>query len=155
LEETLALKREISDLLGLPASLANLGNLLILQGKPEAAGVHIREALEIRRQMEDRQGMLSSISQVAALAVIDGQYGRAATLYAAADNLHQTMSISRTSDIESDYQRDLKLIHSQLSPVEIVERQAAGAAFTIEEAADFALASFTEPASAPAPLPPR
>jgi hypothetical protein len=45
LEEALALKREISDQLGLPSSLANLGNLLILQGEMRAAAVHIREAL--------------------------------------------------------------------------------------------------------------
>jgi tetratricopeptide (TPR) repeat protein len=37
LQETLALKRAIDDELGLPASLANLGNLLVLQGQPEAA----------------------------------------------------------------------------------------------------------------------
>jgi tetratricopeptide (TPR) repeat protein len=37
LQETLALKRAIDDELGLQASLANLGNLLVLQGQPEAA----------------------------------------------------------------------------------------------------------------------
>ncbi len=139
LEESLALKRDIDDALGLPASLTNLGNLLILQGNPAAAIDYIHEALKRRQEMQDRQGMLLSLNQMATLAVALGEYGRAATLYTAADSLHQSMAISRAADGEEDKARDMEIIQQQMEPEELAASQAAGKGLSLEEACDLAL----------------
>lgn len=147
LQEVLTVKRAVKDHLGLPASLANLGNLLILQGKPLAARVYMREALELRQQNQDRQGMLNSINQMASLAAVQGQHGHAATLYAAADALHQAMGISRTADGREDQEREMETIRRRLDADELAERQTAGSCFTLEEAVHFALTEVTPPDS--------
>lgn len=139
LQESLDIKREIDDQLGLPASMANLGNLLILQGKADAAIDLIYEALERRRNILDRQGMLYSINQMAGLAVALGQYGRAATLYAAADAAHQQMALSRATDSEMDKQQNMEIIGRHLSQEVVAESQAVGASLSLEEACEFAL----------------
>jgi predicted ATPase len=139
LQESLDLKREIDDELGLPASLANLGNLLILQGKADAAADLIYEALERRRNIQDRQGILYSINQMAGLAVALGQYGRAATLYAAADAAHQQMALSRATDSALDKQRNMEIIHQHLEPDALAERLAVGAGLSLDEVCEFAL----------------
>jgi tetratricopeptide (TPR) repeat protein len=139
LQETLELKRKLDDELGLPSSLANLGNLLILQGELETAGNLIYEALERRRKLQDRQGMLYSVSQMAALAVSLGQYGRAATLYGAADALHEEMALSRPADSEEDKQLKMETIRQKMPPGEIEERLEAGKGWSLEEVCEFAL----------------
>jgi predicted ATPase/DNA-binding SARP family transcriptional activator len=150
LEEALSVKRASGDRLGLPASLSNIGNLLILQQKPEAAVAYLREALALRQELQDRQGMLYSVNEIAALAVALGKYAQAATLYAAADGLHETMAISRTPDDQADHDRDLQTIRHFLGEAELAARQTTGSRFTIEAAGHFALAEVT----GPAPLPP-
>jgi predicted ATPase/DNA-binding SARP family transcriptional activator len=149
LEEALNVKRASGDRLGLPASLSNIGNLLILQRKPEAAAVYLREALAVRQELQDRQGMLYSINEIAALAVALGRYPQAATLYAAADALHDAMAISRTPDDQTDHDRDLETIRRYLGEEELADCQATGARLTIEAAARYALAEATR--SLPSP----
>lgn len=143
LQETLNVKREIGDQIGLPASLSNLGNLLVLQGKLAEAETYLREALERRQRLQDRQGMLYSVNQAAGLAAAQERYGRATTLYAAADALHQTMAISRTADGENDQRQDMEQVRRHLDAATLAQCQASGARMTLEEAVAYALSQDT------------
>lgn len=149
LEEAVGVMRASGDRLVLPSSLSNIGNLLILQQKPEAAVAYLREALALRQELQDRQGLLYSVNQIAALAVALGRYRQAATLYAAADSLQEAMAISRTPDDQADRDRDLNTIRRFLTGEELAARQAAGGRFTIEAATRYALAEVIGPAPSP------
>jgi predicted ATPase/DNA-binding SARP family transcriptional activator/Tfp pilus assembly protein PilF len=139
LQETLTIKQAVGDQLGLPATLSNLGNLLILQGNYSDATTHLRQALTLRRQTDDRAGLLFSINQIAALLTAQGRYGPAATLYAAAETLYEVHAVSLTADVRADQRRDLEMIRAQLDAGELAERQNQGAQMTVAEAAAYAL----------------
>ena len=81
LEESLAIRREIGDRLGIAHSLSNLGLVANEEGDYGGARVLYEESLAIRREIGDRLGIAHSLSNLGLVAKDLGDYESARALY--------------------------------------------------------------------------
>jgi predicted ATPase len=79
-EESLAIRRELGDKLGIAASLGNLGVMAYEQGDYGAARTLYEEGLAIRRELGDKLGIAASLGNLGVVAFYQGDYGAARTL---------------------------------------------------------------------------
>jgi non-specific serine/threonine protein kinase len=80
-EESLAIKRELSDPRGIALSLNNLANIFLEQGDPIGARDLYEQSLAIRRQLGDRRGIGSSLVNLGNVACLNDDYPTARALY--------------------------------------------------------------------------
>ena len=80
-EESLALRRDLNDTLGIAVSINNLGNLAWLQGDAARAAVLYEESLDLRRQLGDTWGIATSLDGLGSVAYYQGDAARAQVLY--------------------------------------------------------------------------
>jgi tetratricopeptide (TPR) repeat protein len=73
-EESLAIRREVADRLGIAASLSNLGIVTLNQGDYPAAKALFEESLAIRRELGDRFGIAVSLSNLGYALLNQGDY---------------------------------------------------------------------------------
>jgi len=79
--ESLAVRREIDDAVGVAESLNNLGNVANLRGDYGAAQALHAEALEKRRELGDDWGVAASLNNLGNVAEYQGDFDEARTLY--------------------------------------------------------------------------
>ena len=80
-EESLALRRDLNDTLGIANSFNNLGNLAWLQGDAARAAVWYEESLVLRRHLRDTWGIATCLDGLGGVAYYQGDVARAQVLY--------------------------------------------------------------------------
>ena len=81
LEESLAIRRELGDRLGIAGSLHSLGTVDCDQGDYPAGRVLLEESLAIRRELGDRFGIAASLNNLGNVALYQGDCPAARALY--------------------------------------------------------------------------
>ncbi len=79
--QSLALKRELGDFVGIAASLNNLGNVALYQGDYAQARAYYEESLALKRAAEDRRGLVNALTNLGLVAFYQEDYPSAAALY--------------------------------------------------------------------------
>ena len=79
-KESLAIRRELGDKVGIAQSLNGLGNVALYQGDYASARTLHEESLAIRRELGDKWGIALSLSNLAVVASKQGDYASAGTL---------------------------------------------------------------------------
>jgi predicted ATPase/transcriptional regulator with XRE-family HTH domain len=138
-EESLALKRARQDAVGTATTLANLGQLALLQRDvAQAMGWQV-EGLRLRYDLNDWPGVVNSVGHMAEIATVQERYTLAARLYAAVMAYRTAMNLPFTADGQADYQATWGLLAEQLGVERLAQEQQAGERLTIQQAAVMAL----------------
>jgi non-specific serine/threonine protein kinase len=80
-EESLAIRRELGDLLGIGVSLSSLGNVAYEQGNLSAARALYEESLSIMREIGDRNGIATSLNNLGFVICEQGDYPAARAVH--------------------------------------------------------------------------
>jgi predicted ATPase/DNA-binding XRE family transcriptional regulator len=80
-EESLSLRRELGDTMGIAQGLNNLGLIVSKQGDDSRAAVLYEESLALRRELDDAMGMAASLNNLGGVALTAGEYARATTFF--------------------------------------------------------------------------
>src|SRR5205823_4679731 len=136
-EESLAMRRQLGDRLGIAASLHLLGNIALEERDLATAGSLYQEGLAIRSELGDRWGIAGLLEQLAALACeaegerSDDEPGgargaevaaagppagarRAARLFGAAEALREAIGTAIASLKQEEYRRQLSRVRARL-----------------------------------------
>jgi non-specific serine/threonine protein kinase len=119
--------------------LRRLGYIALAERQLAEAEALIRESLRINLDLMERQGLIGCIAALAALCGTQGQWGRAASLFASVENLLQTMHATLLPIDQADVQRNLALTRAALAPADFEAASSEGRALTLDEAIALAL----------------
>ena len=139
LEESLAFKRAQGDLLGVAASLVNLGNLALAREDYAGAEEYFRESLRLRQSLGDRKGILTLLPSLAEAAALRGQAVRSVRLYAANQALRQDMGYPMTAAQQEDADRRIAALREELGTAHFAAAWAGGETMTLEQVVAYAL----------------
>src|SRR5262249_53003230 len=151
-EESLAIRRELGDRLGIATSLALLGETLYLQGEAAGAESHYQESLTIRWELGDRLGITEMLEALAELACGDGQEAtdgcahggrRAARLLGAAEALREAIGVPIQPYEQEEYRRRVDRAGAMLDKEAFAAAWAEGRATPVEQAIAYALGEIT------------
>jgi predicted ATPase/DNA-binding SARP family transcriptional activator len=140
-EESLAMQGAMGAKTGIAHSHANLGHLARLQTDYEAARSHYQQAIGLFQEVALRGGEIPMVLDgFAALAAAEGQAGRAARLFGAAEALRDALHSSSVAPVDRpDYERAVAAARSQLAEAAFAAAWAAGRAMPLDAAVTFAL----------------
>jgi non-specific serine/threonine protein kinase len=127
-------------------TLNNLGDVVGLQGDVAAARTLLSEALILAGEIGNRRRMAFTLSAVAGLAAAQGQAERAIRLDAAATAAEAAMGAVLAPPMRAFYDAELEPARQALGERGVAAARAAGAAMTVEQAVDEALAWLAAPA---------
>jgi DNA-binding CsgD family transcriptional regulator len=131
-----------------------LGWAALLQSDSELARALHTEGLELQREVGDRPAASESLGALACVAQAQGEAGRAARLFGAAQALREVIGYQQESGDRALAEPYLAAARSRLGEAAWDVAYAEGREMTFEESVDYALSVEkhpTTPASAPAP----
>jgi predicted ATPase len=141
LERALELARDLASPPPVAWALTLLGTCARRRGRDDEARTALAESLRLWRDVGSQEGAADSLEQVAALLVAGGRSEDAATLVGAADELRRTAGLV-VPPVEADEHRALRNeIRSALGAERARAAAEAGAAMTLGEAVELALAN--------------
>ncbi len=143
LTESLALKRQRNDRIGLPAVLGNLGQLVADQGDLEQAEAYVREGLLIRVELQDQPGLLISIEQMTDLLQRRGQVATAVTLLAAVGTQRRLINQPLTIPMQQEREAGLAQMRAALGETAFNAAWAEGEQMTLDTAVQATIATTT------------
>lgn len=150
LEEALALRQQVGDLLGTAIALRSLGRLAIDEGRHAEAQALLEADLEIEREEGHREGLPWALTYLSWLAIFAGEHARAGALLSEALALCEELG-----DREGIGRHHLSLGHLALDRGDVIGAQASfaeslaifgdldykyGAAYALEGLSDVAIA---------------
>jgi predicted ATPase/DNA-binding SARP family transcriptional activator len=138
-EESLAICRELGSQRHIAAVLNDLGKVAAHQGETVAAQTRYAESLTIRRELGDKLGIALSLEAFADLLTVQGQFGRAARLWGAAEALRQAILAPLSPKERETYDRSLTAARTALGEEAFAAAWAEGQAMSLEEASAYAL----------------
>jgi hypothetical protein len=141
LVQSLALYREVGDLLGVASDENLLGRLDWLYGRHAAAGDHYRASLRLTKDWSWMQRIVQSLAGLAVVAAGLADPERALRLAAASARLDQEQSPGNqlTPHERREFDRALGSVWDLLSAPRVAALQAEGEALTLEQAIAYAL----------------
>ena len=122
-------------------ALRGLGHLAREQGQYDRAEAYLRESLALLKPLKDRRCLPLTLEGLACLAVRPGWADRAVTLFGAAQAMQAVTGAPSPPSAMADYQRTIADARQALGPERFEAAWAAGAALSLEEAVDLALAA--------------
>ena len=118
---------------------ANLSMVERQLGNLDEAASLSRSSLSIVHRQGDEMAVPWVLNGLAAVLAASGDVGRAATILGAAESMLERAGGEWPPDERQQYEGTLATLTVSLSPDELGERRAAGAAMTIDQAVAFAL----------------
>jgi predicted ATPase len=119
-------------------ALAGLGRVAYREERWEEAGTHVRESLRLAQELGMKLPAVEDIFWLAGIATATGETTRAVRLAAAAA-FHRSLLAPHAD--EPDYQEIIERVKAACDPETWERASAEGRAMTLDEAADYALAS--------------
>jgi predicted ATPase len=138
-ERGLALSQEVGVTLLAAVAHDALALLDRTQSNIESAEEHLRESLTLHQASGFLRWVPNVLISIAGLAAVQGQAGRAARLFGAADALRQAMEVHLNVREREEYERDVALARLGLGETDFAAAWAAGQAMTLEQAVRVAL----------------
>lgn len=146
----LDIEREIGDRWGIAASLHNLGNIRLRQGLfAEARSLYL-ENLEAYIELGERY-IGDSLDDLAGLAIAQGEFEKAAQLYAVSEKIRAKAGTRRESFLQSNYEKQLLKLRGCLDEATFKAAWERGQALALPQA--LALARSVNYLDAPPALP--
>ncbi|HET7265244.1 MAG TPA: tetratricopeptide repeat protein [bacterium] len=139
-EESLALAREAGDQRGAATATGNLGYVALQEGDAERAARLLREGLASAKQLVHKLGIAGYLAGLAGAAGLAREHPRAARLIGATRTLLRALGASLTTPDRSQYESTLEATRAALGDEMISQLIEEGAAMTLEQAVDYALA---------------
>ncbi|HXF61753.1 MAG TPA: tetratricopeptide repeat protein [Caldilineaceae bacterium] len=140
LEEAVALQREVGDRWGLANALNNLGNVLRAQGDYIAAGRLYTESLAMNRVLGDRWALAYLLEDLGSLAALQGDAEPALVLIGAAGSLRRAIGAPLPPADQAKLDETIAPAQAMLGEENAAKATAQGAALSLDQALDFALA---------------
>jgi predicted ATPase/class 3 adenylate cyclase/Tfp pilus assembly protein PilF len=138
-EEALALNRG-QRMRGYEAhNLSSLGTVALHRADYPTARALLAQALEIQQEIGTRGGVATSLRMFARLAVLQGQPGRAARLFGAAEALGEAIGNTLAPAAQQEYDRSVAGARTALGEQSFVMAWAEGRAMPLEQAIAYAL----------------
>ncbi|MCB0034814.1 MAG: tetratricopeptide repeat protein [Anaerolineales bacterium] len=134
LDEVIAIRRVSNDLLGLASTLNNLGTLYLFQECYDEAAALFYESLTISQTTKDQLSLIASIAHVAHWSALQNWHEQAIRLYAAVATQRQLLNTPATADVQSDQEKYLTQVHSQIDAAVYEQAWQAGSQLTLEAA---------------------
>jgi predicted ATPase/class 3 adenylate cyclase len=138
LEESVLLCQEVGDKWLHAVTLDTLGDLARAQADPGAARLRYAESLLICRELEDMRAALYGLEGLAGVACAQGQYKRAAKLFAAAAGLREAGGVPLRISERADHDRDVAAAQSDLGEGAFGAAWAEGGEMTLAQAIEYA-----------------
>jgi tetratricopeptide (TPR) repeat protein len=139
-EECIALSAETGVLFQGFWARAMLAFVLLRQGETASARLEFVDSLNRARNIGRIVGTVFVLEGLASLALAENRPESAASIFAWADSMRQTIGEPRPGNEQADVDRDLAAIQLQLDEAALRAACAAGRAMTLEEAIAFAQA---------------
>ncbi len=139
-EETLALYREVGDVLGIVACHTNLGLVRLAQGDYEGSTALLRESVRLAWELDHKPFFQYSVIGLGGVAASLGWPVRAARLWGAAEGISETYGIHLLSAGRSliDYEGRLAAARSRLDEAAWTAAWAEGRAMDLEQISEYA-----------------
>jgi non-specific serine/threonine protein kinase len=128
-------------------ALRGLGHLARIQGDYERATGLLEESLGLLVQLKDKRCPALCVEGLACVASGRGQADRAARLFGAAETLRETIGVALLPAERADHERAVAAARAGVDDGAFAAAWAEGRAMTLEQAAEYALAT-EEPAVA-------
>jgi tetratricopeptide (TPR) repeat protein len=142
--ESLALSRKSGDPWETAIELLHLGMALRSQGRAaEALALH-QEGLVLCRDSGDPRGVAWQLERFADLAASEERWEEAAKLIGVVDGLLETTRASLSRNYAAAYRETVAAVRAALGTEAFEAARAAGAALSLEDAADFALGACSQ-----------
>lgn len=154
-EEALAVAREYGQMHDVGYALRGLGHLARLQGDYERATELLRESLVVVAALNDKRCTPLSVEGLACVASELGQWERAARLFGAAEALREAIGVTLLPAERVDHDRAAATARALAAEVAFAAAWAEGRTMTLEQAADYALATEEPVATTPPEARPR
>ena len=139
--ETLAIAREAADTHDIAYALRGLGHIARSQGQYALASERLRESLALLKPLNDRRCIPLTIEGLACITVGPGWADRSARLLGAAQAMQAVTGAPSPPSAMADYERTVADARQALGSERFEAAWAAGAAMSLEEAVDLALAA--------------
>jgi DNA-binding NarL/FixJ family response regulator len=137
-EQSVGLLRDLGAARDLTAPLLNLGHTCLHLGDGERAHALFSESLAVHQAQQNRPGIAECLIGFAALAVVRGLPVAGVRLLAAAVAIGAQRAKSSWAVTRREHQHYLALAGAQLTEAELEAEQAAGRAFSLEQAIEYA-----------------
>jgi non-specific serine/threonine protein kinase len=148
--ESLALFRKVGDKHYTAWALRNFGLLALRRDDPKESTAFCRESLTLSREIGDVWLVEGSVMVLAGAAALEGRYGQATRLFAAAEGLRKTLGRHRSVADQADYDKRVASSRAKLGDRIFSEAWAQGTTMTLEEAVGTALAPIASLPAEPA-----
>jgi predicted ATPase/class 3 adenylate cyclase len=141
-EHALTIFRELDDDFGIVVSLENLAIADLQVGRLVAAYEHAAASLTAARVLESRPAVVYGLEVLAAVLAESSKPLEAARLLGAAEAIRESIQEGARETVEARiYEAAASRVRDDLGPGRLAEEWARGAALSLEEAADYALAA--------------
>jgi len=137
-EESVSLLRELDAPRDLASALQNLGYTCLHRGDDERAHALLDESMAIHLAQQNTPGIAECLIGFAAVAITNGATAAGARLLAAAVQIGGQRIASTWAATQMEYEHYLALARERLHKREFQAEQAAGNAFSIDQAIDYA-----------------
>jgi DNA-binding NarL/FixJ family response regulator len=137
-EESIALLREIGAVRDLASALHNLAHTGLHLGDVERGRELFGESLTLQQAQRNTPGVAECLIGFAAMAVVCGLPAAGARLLAASIAIGGERVATTWAATRMEYEHTLALVRASLTETEFQTEQAAGRAFTLEQAMDYA-----------------
>ncbi|MFN7915819.1 MAG: protein kinase [Vicinamibacterales bacterium] len=134
LESAAVLTRQIGNPSSIALSLCALAAVLLRNGEPARAADRLRECFSCLDGLNAQRESMEALEAVADWLLTIGRAAEAAPLFAAADQVRQTLRLSRNLYERRDHERWKAALLSALGPDEYVRLERAGAAMPFDRA---------------------
>src|SRR5262249_23053562 len=131
--ESLALYEQLQDEQGIAASLANLGEVLHLDGDHRQASALLANSLSRYHELGDKHRMAFGLENLASVACAEGRPERAARLGGAAAHLRDLVGAPLAAADTADYERLLAALRADLGEPAFAAAHMAGATRPLTE----------------------
>lgn len=139
LVQGLDISRALNDKWHIATGLQGLGNLERLEGRFQQAREFYADSLNLRVEVKDRVSITYSLQAFAQLAAAQEQYERAATLWGAAEKLHQSLGFQPPPIRETLYTSLIATAREHVEEQSFKVAWERGRAMNMQEAIEFAL----------------
>jgi DNA-binding CsgD family transcriptional regulator len=152
LEQSLGLFHEIGERRGVDLSLVALGFAELILGNYGRATALLRELLHLSRTLDDKLSTQYAVFGFASVAASQGQFARAARLWAAADAVREASGVRLPplTHALTGYEGRVAAVRAELGEEAFEEARREGGSMTVEQAVEYAL---SEEESAPLVVP--
>lgn len=141
LRDGLSRFEELGNSWGVAQSFYHIGHVALCAGDSHEAEAYLLRSLALAQTEEDRAGVIRSLAGLASVAVAQRRYERGARVFGAVEALARTNLLRQTPLELEIYDRDLSVIRSRLAKPEIAAAWISGQAFTLGQAAAYAMSA--------------